>query len=79
MDFRDGGPSSVGVRLELLHLAETRPTLTSSRGSQLANYFTQTPILEISDEGSLVIRSVQDRVIADVVAQPTDEWDTFGP
>ena len=32
----DGGPSSVGVRLELLHLAETRPTLVSSAGTQVS-------------------------------------------
>lgn len=31
----DGGPSSIGVRLELLHLAETRPTLVSSAGTQV--------------------------------------------
>jgi hypothetical protein len=46
---------------------------------QLAKYFTQTPRLEVSDEGSLAITSIQDRVISDVVLAPTDEWDTFGP
>ena len=27
----------------------------------------------------MAITSVQDRVISDVVAQPTNEWNTFGP
>ena len=69
----DGGPSSVGVKLELLVLATTRPELLSDAGHQDQRYFTQTPRVEYSDEGSMAITSIQDRMVADVVNQPTDE------
>lgn len=60
-------------------LATTRPELLSDAGHQDQRFFTQTPRVEYSDEGSMAITSIQDRMIADVVNQPTDEWGTFGP
>ena len=58
-------------------LTETRPALTTSTGQfQDPTYFTQTPRVEYSDEGSLAITSYQDRVIADVVTNSENEWNT---
>ena len=52
----------------MLVLTETRPALTTTTGQfQDPTYFTQTPRVEYSDEGSLAITSYQDRVIADVL------------
>ena len=58
-------------------LTETRPALTTTTGQfQDPTYFTQTPRVEYSDEGSLAITSYQDRVIADVVTNSENEWNT---
>ena len=61
----DGGPSSIGVRLELLTLGEPRPMLsTIGNGSQDPTYFAGTPFLTTSDESSMAITELLDRVIS---------------
>ena len=61
----DGGPSSIGVRLELLTLGEPRPMLsTIGNGSQDPTYFAGTPFLTTSDESSMAITELLDRVVS---------------
>ena len=60
--------------------AEARPILqTVGGGGQDSTRCMQTPHLETSDEASLAINSVQDRMFAPSVESVVNAWNTFGP
>ena len=55
----------------------TRPILNTPEGTEDFDRFTQIPRLEYSDEGSVAVNSVQNRVISDRVERVVNEWHTF--
>ena len=72
----DGGPPPT---LPLLSLELSFPTIVTLAGTEDVSRFTQIPRLEYSDEGSVAITSLQNRVINDRVERVVNEWHTFGP
>lgn len=71
-----GGPPP---SLPLLQLQVTKPIVSTLAGVEDFARFTQIPRLEYSDEGSVAITSLQDRVIDERVERVVNEWHTFGP
>jgi hypothetical protein len=72
----DGGPPP---SLPLLSLEMSFPIVVTLAGTEDVGRFTQIPRLEYSDEGSVAITSLQNRVINDRVEHVINEWHTFGP
>lgn len=71
-----GGPPP---SLPLLQLQLTKPIVSTLAGVEDFDRFTQIPRLEYSDEGSVAVTSVQNRVIDARVERVVNEWHTFGP
>jgi len=74
----DGTPEGI---LPLASMQYTQPLLTTQQGDQEGREaFNQVPLLETSDEGAMIVRSVRDELIHEKVAfRSMSPWVGYGP
>ena len=72
----DGGPPA---RIALIDFVDSRPSLTTDKGTESGGRFNQYPITETTDEGMVAVASRQDEVFPDNMKRVVNAWHTFGP